>query len=385
MRDFRNVPGNVPGQNFFQLSLSYPPAPDSSRCATVCRSTDTLKRVEQVRSKKTKGRGRNFRQSLQIGCASLLALLVGCAVLALSSCGVNPTASANPSGSAGKTTAGVLDSLSCANGAMTGSGTDTCTVNLTDAAGSGGLAVSVSSSNVAVAVPGSVTVTAGATSGSFTATVSAVTASQTVTLAASAGGVTKSYAISLNAGVSALTLQSTSVAFGDVSLNSPSTQAVVLTSSGTIPVTVSTASISGGSGFSITGPSFPLTIPPGKTATLYLQFDPASAGPASGGVTLTTTTGGTAVIQMTGTGVTTAYEVDLSWNAPANSSDPAVSYDVYRAVSGSASYLELGSSGDTSYSDNTVADGTSYVYYVKSVDAQGNQSAPSNMFTINIP
>jgi len=82
-----------------------------------------------------------------------------------------------------------------------------------------------------------------------------------------------------------------------------------------------------------------------------------------------------------------SYEVNLTWDAPASSPDPVAGYNVYRAVSGSSTYQLLNSSVDTStsYTDTTVADNTSYTYYVESVDAEGNQSVPSNTITISIP
>jgi len=82
-----------------------------------------------------------------------------------------------------------------------------------------------------------------------------------------------------------------------------------------------------------------------------------------------------------------SYEVNLTWDAPTSSPDPVAGYNVYRAVSGSSTYQLLNSSVDTSttYTDTTVADNTSYTYYVESVDAEGNESVPSNTFTISIP
>ena len=77
--------------------------------------------------------------------------------------------------------------------------------------------------------------------------------------------------------VSTLSLQSTSVAFGDVNVGTPSYQLVTLTSSGTAAVTVSAGSVSG-TGYSISGVSFPLTLNSGATATLDIEFDPTTAG-----------------------------------------------------------------------------------------------------------
>ena len=62
-------------------------------------------------------------------------------------------------------------------------------------------------------------------------------------------------------------------------------------------------------------------------------------------------------------------------------------YNVYRAVSGSNSYTLLGSVpvGTTVYTDTTVSNSTTYVYFVASVDEAGNSSAPSNTYTAAIP
>lgn len=289
------------------------------------------------------------------------------------------------SGTGESVAAPALSGLSCSSASITGAGSDACTVTLTAPAGTGGLAVDLTSNSTAVSVPASVTVAAGASSAGFTATVSAVTTAQTAVLTAAAGGVTETDTIQLGAATPGLTLQSTSVSFGDVTVNTPATQTVLLTSSGTAPLTISAASVTG-AGFSLTSPSFPLTLQPGQTATLNIQFDPAAAGAVTGTVTLTTnTSSGSASIKLSGTGAAGSYEVELTWNAPTDSADPIVGYDIYRAVSGSTSYQLLNTSVATSYTDTTVQNGTDYTYYVVSVDASGNQSAPSNLFSASIP
>jgi fibronectin type 3 domain-containing protein len=111
------------------------------------------------------------------------------------------------------------------------------------------------------------------------------------------------------------------------------------------------------------------------------------SGSASGTVTLSTNTAsGTATISLTGTGAATAYSVDLKWDAPSGTSVPVASYEIFRTVSG-GSYSMIGttSSGTTEYTDSTVADGTTYLYYVVSVDSSGTVSSPSNTWTAVIP
>jgi hypothetical protein len=200
--------------------------------------------------------------------------------------------------------------------------------------------------------------------------------------------VTETYAISLGAAVPALTVSPMSVAFGDVTLNSPATETVTLTSSGTAALTIS-AGAATGTGFSMSGMSWPVTLNPGQTATLNIQFDPTATGAATGTVTLSSnaSSGSTTAISLSGTGETPAYEVDLNWDAPSSSSDPVAGYNIYRAVSGSATYELLNSTADgsTAYTDTTVVAGTAYIYYVESVDAEGNQSGPSNTYSVTIP
>ena len=80
----------------------------------------------------------------------------------------------------------------------------------------------------------------------------------------------------------------------------------------------------------------------------------------------------------------TGYSVDLSWSAPVSPTDPVAGYHVYRAT-GSGAYALLGNATSTAYTDTTVADGSSYNYEVKSVDAAGVESVASNVFTAAIP
>lgn len=308
----------------------------------------------------------------------------GTIVIGLSGSGTAVNAS-NATGTAN------LESLSCESGSITGLGIDNCTVALSAAAPSGGFTFSLVSNNAAVTVPATVTVPAGASSGSFAASVIAVSTAQTATLTATSGGTTETYAIQLGAAGSALTLQSNSVAFGNVILDNPAYQSVTLTSSGAEPLNISAGALTG-TGFAMSGVNFPLTLEPGQAATLEIGFDPLAAGAASGAVTLTSnsTTGATATISLSGigeSGVAVAYAVNLSWDAPANSSDPVAGYIVYRSSIISGAYEELNSSAvtQTSFVDNTAQDGLTYDYIVESIDASGNTSGPSNMASATIP
>lgn len=284
-------------------------------------------------------------------------------------------------------TQATLSSLSCASASITGLGSDACTVTLSAAAPSGGATVALSSSSTAVAVPGSVTVPAGATTAQFSATVSAVNAAQTVTLTASLGGVSQSFSLTLNATTSVLTVNASNIAFGDVTLKSTATQSIVLTSSGTASVTVNSATVTG-AGFTLSGLAFPLTLNPGQSATLNVTFAPTVTGQVSGQVTISSNSSSnpTATVSLSGSGISVLYQVSLTWSAPQSSADPVTGYNIYRAT-GNSSYQVINQSMNTSttFTDLTVQSGNSYSYYVESVDAAGNQSTPSNTYTVNVP
>ena len=177
------------------------------------------------------------------------------------------------------------------------------------------------------------------------------------------------------------------MAFGNVLINTTAMEPVTLTSSGATPLIISSGSLSG-AGFSMSGITFPLTLNPSQTATLNVQFAPTTAGSATGTVTLTSNagSGGTASILLSGTGAAAAYQVDLSWNPPTGSSDPAVAYNVYRVSSGGVFAL-LNSSPILlpSWTDTTAQAGLTYDYQVTSVDALGVESEPSGMIVVSIP
>jgi hypothetical protein len=282
----------------------------------------------------------------------------------------------------------VLSALTCVSGSMTGAGTDSCSVTLNAASPSGGFAVSLASNNSAVTVPASVTVAAGSTTASFTATVSSVSTAQTVTLTASAGGVAKTFVLQLGTAAATLSVNATTIAFGTVNLNSPATQTLILTSTGSAAVTVSAVTVSG-IGFTISGGPFPVTLNPNQTATVSVQFAPTVTGAATGQLTITSNSskGSSAVVALSGTGAAVSYAVGLSWSTPASSPDPVAGYNVYRSPSGASSYQQLNTTvvTQTTYVDTGVKNSQTYDYIVESVDASGVSSSPSNMAAVPIP
>jgi centrosomal CEP192-like protein/ASPM-SPD-2-Hydin domain-containing protein len=196
-----------------------------------------------------------------------------------------------------------LSAILCSTGSLTGPGADVCTVTISAAAPSSGFKVNLSSNNAAVTVPATVTVPANAASAQFTANVTSVLTPQEATLSANANGASENFALQLNAYVPTLKISATSLAFGNVPLGTAATQSLTLTSAGTAPVTVSAATPIGTS-FSVPGGAFALTLNPGQTATLSVQFDPTAAGVADSQLTITTDSNpsGATSISLTGTG-----------------------------------------------------------------------------------
>jgi fibronectin type 3 domain-containing protein len=150
---------------------------------------------------------------------------------------------------------------------------------------------------------------------------------------------------------------------------------------------VNSASTSG-SGFTLVGGSFPVTLNPNQSTTLQVQFKPTAAGSATGSLTISSNSAnnGTVVVSLSGTGTSAAHEVDLSWSAPDSSPDPVAGYNIYRSTgSGASQLINPSMQTPTSYVDNTVVSGSSYNYIVKSVDSSGAESVPSNQVTVTIP
>jgi Abnormal spindle-like microcephaly-assoc'd, ASPM-SPD-2-Hydin/Protein of unknown function (DUF1573) len=78
-----------------------------------------------------------------------------------------------------------------------------------------------------------------------------------------------------------LTVTPASVSFGDVKVGSESTQTVRLTNAGSSSMAISAVSASG-TGISLSGPSFPVTLAAGASTSLNAMFKPTVAGNASG-------------------------------------------------------------------------------------------------------
>jgi hypothetical protein len=95
-----------------------------------------------------------------------------------------------------------------------------------------------------------------------------------------------------------ITANPSTVAFGQQAIGTVSTTPVVLTNIRSYRVTIKASQVTG-SGFSMTGATFPLTLSPGQSVTVNANFDPQSAGTMGGSLLFN---GPQLVIPLSGTG-----------------------------------------------------------------------------------
>jgi hypothetical protein len=198
----------------------------------------------------------------------------------------------------------VLTGISCTSASTGGTATDLCTATISGPAPAGGFRVALSSNNAAVTVSPAGLVNANMSSVQFMAYATAVSAAQTATLTASAGGVTEAFAIQLSVPAPTLSVSPSSVNFGSAGVNTPTTQSITLSSTGTTAVAISGATVSG-AGFTLAQGTFPMTLNPGQTATVGVQFDPTVEGALAGQLSITSnsTPNSTAVVALSGSGL----------------------------------------------------------------------------------
>ncbi len=104
-----------------------------------------------------------------------------------------------------------------------------------------------------------------------------------------------------------ISLSSTSVGFGSVSVGSTGTSTLTISNAGTADLTISVLTLSGAD-FGISGITTPKTISAGQNAAVTLTFKPTAAGAVSGSLTITSNdpTTPTTTVTLTGTGSSTA-------------------------------------------------------------------------------
>ncbi len=228
----------------------------------------------------------------------------------------------------------------------------------------------------------------GATGASYTtpATTSADNGSQfVVTVSNSAGSAASAAAtLTVTSTPGTLSLSSSSLSFGSVTVGSSKALSTTLTNTGGSSVTVSNVGISG-AGFNPGGISNGQIIIAGQAVTVSVTFAPAATGGVTGGLTITSNASNSpAKISLSGTGAATSYSTTLSWTASTSS---VTGYNVYRGTASGGPYTKLTASVDsnTSYADSSVQAGLTYYYVVTSVNSSGAESVYSNQVSATIP
>lgn len=180
---------------------------------------------------------------------------------------------------------------------LTNTGSASVTVSQATATGTGfnltglslplNLAAGQSASFSAVFAPGA--------AGSFTGSVSIISSASDSPAAVSLTG---------TGAASQASVTPASVNFGSVAVGYRSTATLTMTNSGADPVTVSQVAASG-TGFSVSGPSLPVTLTSGRAASFSVAFTPVTAAASTGGVSIVSSASSQpVVIPLAGTGAT---------------------------------------------------------------------------------
>ena len=185
-------------------------------------------------------------------------------------------------------------------------------------------------------------------------------------------------------GAGQLAVTPTAMTFGNVAVGSNSVQKGMLTA-GSSDIKVSTAAWNG-QGYSLSGITFPATVPAGQSVPFSVTFAPQTTGSIPGSIAFDSdATNSPDTVTLTGSGTQPSQQsVALSWNP---STSQVIGYNVYRRIGSSGSYAKLNSSVEatTSYTDTSVQSGLTYAYVTTAVDSSNVESAYSNQATAKIP
>ena len=168
-----------------------------------------------------------------------------------------------------------------------------------------------------------------------------------------------------------------SLAFGNVVVATSANLPATLSATGA-SVTVTSANVSS-SEFTLSGLSFPVTIPAGNNVQFTLAFTPQATGAASGTVSFASNASNSPALSLSGTGTPTPiHSVSLSWTASASSD--VIGYNIYRGIASAGPYSKINSSlnAGTTYTDNAVVDGQTYYYVSTAVNSNNQESAYSS-------
>jgi hypothetical protein len=178
--------------------------------------------------------------------------------------------------------------------------------------------------------------------------------------------------------VSPLTLD-----FGAINVGASKSQSCTLTA-GPSAITVSSASWNG-TGYSLAGITFPVTVPAGQSVPFTVTFAPQASGNVPGTVSFLSNAINSSVVQQwTGSGVQAGqHQVALTWN-PSTSS--VQGYYVYRGGQTGGPYTRISAlQAGTGFNDSAVSSGQTYYYVVTALGTNSLESGYSNEAVGNVP
>jgi hypothetical protein len=185
-------------------------------------------------------------------------------------------------------------------------------------------------------------------------------------------------------GAPVLTVSTTSLNFGKVTVGKSASLPVTLTASDGDVTLISDQFTS--SEFSLSGISVPTKIFSGQSVRVNLKFMPGQSGTASGKVGyFSNAVASPAVVQLTGTGAAlSAHNVSLTWQ---DSGAQIVGYNIYRGANHGGPYQVINNVLDASanYVDYNVSAGATYYYVTTASDGAGHESGYSNESKAVIP
>jgi hypothetical protein len=186
-------------------------------------------------------------------------------------------------------------------------------------------------------------------------------------------------------GSASLSAAPSTLAFGSQAVNTPVTQTVKITNTGTVAVAITQDTIVG-SGFSA-GVTTPINLNPTQSVNVPIIFNPGAAGSVNGSFALVSNGKTLLSVPLSGTGLNPlAHSVDVAWDASVSAS--LQGYNVYRGTVSGGPYTKIStalSTGTLLFTDTTPVSGKQYFYVVTAVNTTGVESSASTEVAVTIP
>jgi len=213
------------------------------------------------------------------------------------------------------------------------------------------------------------------------------TRTASVVFADNAAGSPQTISLSGKGAAPAVSLSSTSLAFGSQAIAITSTaETVTLTNTGSAALSITSLVVAGANGgdFAEIANTCGSTVAAGGACTIGVAFTPSAGGERTATLSITDNAPGSPQnVSLSGAG---HHDVILSWIASGTSEN--VTYNIYRGTtSGGESSTPLNATpiSGTTYVDESVAPGATYYYVVRAIGSNGVESAASGETEATVP